>query len=82
MTRKEKLKEANKLLKRIIATSFESDTWVYIDFVIEDRFFVEIESEIKSWSIDVSSMEVEDIVDFAYENISQWYNNSLLFMSF
>lgn len=75
----EKLQKANKELKYMLSKEFDKDTWVYIDFVIEDRFYWEVETEIKEGNIDISRDSVDDIVEYAYNKIVHWYRNSLLF---
>ena len=67
---KEVIDRANELLKlEIKANNFSVDSWVYIDFVNEDRFLDSISRDAES-GIDFSGLDAQDLVDYAMDNIS------------
>ena len=65
MSEDEKIEEANKLLKNYIKGREEEGSWKHQDYVVEDRF----KTEIKADGVELSSMSVDEIVDYATDRI-------------
>ena len=68
-----KIEAANERIKDYIKNREEKGSWKYQDYVIEDRF----KTEIKADGADLSSMSVDEIVDYSIDSIYEYADNKL-----
>ena len=66
-----KLIEANDILKDFINEYYREGAWQHTDFVLEDRFFDEIKSDIDDGDIDIKDMTAHDIFEYAIGRITK-----------
>jgi hypothetical protein len=71
-----KLSNANNLVKKYISEKFDKDSWVYIDFVKENRFLDEIQ---RDSDISIKTLSANELAEYAIENITNGVHNSNLF---
>lgn len=74
-----KLAEANTLLTRMITEAFAPDTWVYQDFVNENRFLSEAANDP---DIEVINWSSEEIAEYAFDRINKSFGRSMLLEQF
>lgn len=73
---KAKIEKANIILKEMVKNDFKESSWVYIDFVKEDRFLNEIKND---KNINISESTSEELAEYAYEMIDNSNRLSSLF---
>lgn len=73
---KAKIEKANIILKEMVKNDFKESSWVYIDFVKEDRFLNEIKND---KNINISESTSEELAEYAYEMIDNSNRLSTLF---
>lgn len=73
---KAKIEKANIILKEMVKNDFKESSWVYIDFVKEDRFLNEIKND---KNINISESTSEELAEYAYEMIDNSNRLSNLF---
>ena len=60
--------DANNLLKAEIKERFNIGDWQYTDFVLEDRFFDELDQEMCD-GLNTKSMDAQNLCDYALGKI-------------
>lgn len=71
----DKLTKANDVIKAYLTKHFEKDSYVYTDFVTEDRFLHEIKAD---KNISISGSTAEELADYAIEQIENSASRSRL----
>ena len=73
--KQEKINTANIILKDYLEKNFCKESWVYIDFVLEDRF---VSSITEDNNISIVEMTAQELADYAIENIEASASRSRL----
>lgn len=79
MTREEKIKSANKIVKASIEQMYDRKSYAYIDFVLEDRFIYQIDDDDNRNLISIEKSTVDEIVEYALDKINHSVSRANLF---